>query len=42
MGGSTFFLMAGLAGIGLIAAFGVAKFWGGGLLTDAQPKVEFV
>jgi PPP family 3-phenylpropionic acid transporter len=42
MGGSTFFLMAGLAGIGLIAAFGVVKFWGGGLLTDAQPKVEFV
>lgn len=42
MGGSTFFLMAGLAGIGLIAAIGVVRFWGGGLLTDAQPKVEFV
>ena len=42
MGGSTFFLMAGLAGVGLIAAIGVVRFWGGGLLTDAQPKVEFV
>ena len=42
MGGNTFFLMAGLAGVGLIAAVGVVRFWGGGLLTDAKPRVEFV
>ncbi len=40
IGGATFLLMAGIAGVGLIAALAVLRNWDGGLLVDLKGGVK--